>query len=846
MVAPRNPEPPSVTADRPATTSSSRTALAAARAVTLARPGARLLLLAALLLAALLVSGAYLALRDYRASRARTSADTRLLARGAAVNANRFLTDRLELLAVVAHAPVVRSGNRQRILGYLESLHPASIGFNARLGFVDRDGRAQVLTGYALSAPVLDVSNRGYIRSVLETHRPAISAAFVGRIAGTPQIALASPVLDDTGRFSGMVIGSFRLDQADESVQILRFGSTNVTILDRSSQQIVTRAPVTQLRKPPNSGLIARSRRTRDGVLVDVASLDGRPGRLVAFAHTTPGGWTIFVERSTSEAFGPAKRALAFELGGILLALLIGSASAVLLAGRLNRVHDQQLQLVMQERHARELAESEEARSRLLAEAALALDQPGALGDRLTRVLALCVPELADSARVEAIDDSATVRVLATAGDAEQPSELISEHAIVAAIQSGGRSAGTLTLARLDPDRVFSRADRQLADGLAARIAVAIASAQAFDEQRQIARSLQRNLLAGVSEDSESRLSVAVRYESATRALEIGGDWYDTFPLADGRIAAIVGDVVGHGLVAASAMGTLRSGLRAIALTVSSPGQLLAQLDRFAERTPNAHFTTVVCAVIDPEAHVLTYAAAGHPFPLLVDRSGVARFLEGGRSLPLAGLGAAGRVEETVAFEPGSTLLLYTDGLVERRGEPIDERMSRLLAIASAMSGEAIEEVADEILEQLLGDEPRRDDVALLCLSLPQALPRFLRHRPASADQLAPLRRDLRAWLESSGVAAATAADIVLAVGEACANAVLHAYGADLDGSIKVEGTVANREVRLVVHDSGRWKPKRARTGGRGYAIMRATMSDVRVVARATGTTVSLRRKLDA
>ena len=832
-------------ADRPATASPSRAALAAARAVTLARPGARLLLLAALLLAALLLGGAYLALRDYRASRARTSADTRVLARGAAANADRFLIDRLDLLAVVARAPVVRSGDRHRIHAYLESLDPASIGFNARMGYVDREGRAQALTGYALTEPVLDVSDRDYVRSVLGTHRPAISAAIVGRIAGSPQIALATPTFDTAGRFSGMVIGSFRLDQTDKSVQILRFGSADVTILDRSSQEIVASVPVTALRKPSNGELVARAQRLREGVLVDVHGLDGSPGRLVAFARTAPGGWTVFVERATSEAFGPARRTLGIELGGIFVALLIGGVSAVLLAGRLNRVHDQQLQLVEQERAARELAESEEARAWLLAEAALALDQPGELGDRLANVLGLCVPELADSARIESIDASSTARVLASAGALEQPSELISEHAVVAQIQSAGRSVGSLTLTRLDPAHPFSLSDQLLADDLAGRVAVALASAQAFDEQRQIARSLQRSLLAGIAEDSETRLSIAVRYESATRALEIGGDWYDTFPLGDGRIAAVVGDVVGHGLVAASAMGTLRSGLRAIALTVSSPGELLVQLDRFAERTPNAHFTTVVCAVIDPERCTLTYAAAGHPHPLLIDRSGSARFLEGARSLPLAGLGASGRSEETVAFDPGSTLLLYTDGLVERRGERIDERMARLCAIASSMSGEPTEEVADEILEQLLGDEPRRDDVALLCLSLPREMPRFLRHRPASADELAPLRRELRDWLEASG-AAEIAADAVLAVGEACANAVLHAYGDDVDGSIKVEGTIADGEVQIVVHDSGRWKPKRARTGGRGYAIMRATMTDVRVVARATGTTVSLRRKLEA
>ena len=150
--------------------------------------------------------------------------------------------------------------------------------------------------------------------------------------------------------------------------------------------------------------------------------------------------------------------------------------------------------------------------------------------------------------------------------------------------------------------------------------------------------------------------------------LEVGGDWFDSIALDDGRVLLVVGDVVGHGLDAAAMMGRLRSGLSALTGQESDPGRLLAMLDHYARHTGDADYTTVCCAVIDPVTGTLTHASAGHPPILVVDADGTSRWLDDGRSMPLC-VGAPGTAArqsaETVVGE-GSMVVLYTDGLVER------------------------------------------------------------------------------------------------------------------------------------------------------------------------------------
>jgi serine phosphatase RsbU (regulator of sigma subunit) len=205
----------------------------------------------------------------------------------------------------------------------------------------------------------------------------------------------------------------------------------------------------------------------------------------------------------------------------------------------------------------------------------------------------------------------------------------------------------------------------------------------------------------------------AVHYEPATGTLEVGGDWYDVVDLPDGRYGVVVGDVVGTGLPAAAVMGQLRSAGRALLLESRSPAHVLMALDRFAALVPGAAVSTVFCAVVDPANGTLRYSSAGHPPAIVADVDGGIRLLEEAGSLPLAVVDELVRPEADVPLPAGCTLLLYTDGLVERRDAGLDEGIARAAAALTAGRHLSPAQLADRLTEQLLEDAPD-DDVAFL------------------------------------------------------------------------------------------------------------------------------------
>jgi serine phosphatase RsbU (regulator of sigma subunit) len=205
----------------------------------------------------------------------------------------------------------------------------------------------------------------------------------------------------------------------------------------------------------------------------------------------------------------------------------------------------------------------------------------------------------------------------------------------------------------------------------------------------------------------------AVHYEPATGTLEVGGDWYDVIDLPEGGYGVVVGDVVGTGLSAAAVMGQLRSAGRALLLESRSPAHVLSALDRFADLIPGAAVSTVFCAVVDPATGVLRYSSAGHVPGIVVDADGSARLLEEAGSLPLAVVVERDRPEADVVLAPGSTLLLYTDGFVERREETLDEGIARAVDALVAGRSLPVEDLAQVLRRKLLEDAPD-DDVAFL------------------------------------------------------------------------------------------------------------------------------------
>jgi sigma-B regulation protein RsbU (phosphoserine phosphatase) len=258
----------------------------------------------------------------------------------------------------------------------------------------------------------------------------------------------------------------------------------------------------------------------------------------------------------------------------------------------------------------------------------------------------------------------------------------------------------------------FTPADVQLLELVADRVGRAITQARIYEQQRDIALTLQRSLLPDALSVPEG-YEAAARYLPGTAGVEVGGDWYDLFRLADGRRAIVVGDVAGRGTTAAATMGTLRAALRADLHDTEDPALALGKVDALlADTTPGA-FATALALVLDPEAGTVVAALAGHPPPLVRGRRGCRQ-----PALPIRPpLGvAAPRENGSFRLDRGEALLLYTDGLVERPGTPLDERLRALQDAFADTGGGVVEEVADELLATMLSAAQRPDDVALLLL----------------------------------------------------------------------------------------------------------------------------------
>jgi anti-sigma regulatory factor (Ser/Thr protein kinase) len=333
----------------------------------------------------------------------------------------------------------------------------------------------------------------------------------------------------------------------------------------------------------------------------------------------------------------------------------------------------------------------------------------------------------------------------------------------------------------------------------------------------------------------------AVRYEPATPPPDVGGDWYDIVELADGRIGVVVGDCIGRGLAAASVMGQLRSACRALLLQSEEPAQALVALDRFAVLIPDALCSTVFCGVLDTVTGLLTYASASHPPGILAHRDGTIELLDQGRSFPLALSPDHPRGEATAAIPYGSTLLLYTDGLTERRRGPVEAGIAQASAVLRAGRDMPVDDLAEQILTDLAPDHGYEDDVAILLYSRPAPLDLAFRADPT---ELAGVRRELRRWLGPLSLNATLVQDVLIATCEACSNAVEHGYRGSRPGSVRLTVQVSGTDVRITVADSGSWRPPRqVPYRGNGLNMMRATMQDVTITAGDTGTTVEMRAK---
>jgi anti-sigma regulatory factor (Ser/Thr protein kinase) len=374
----------------------------------------------------------------------------------------------------------------------------------------------------------------------------------------------------------------------------------------------------------------------------------------------------------------------------------------------------------------------------------------------------------------------------------------------------------------------------------AARVAPGIERARlyaALEREHRVAVMLQRSLLPkdlpGVA-----GVGVAARYLPARDG--VGGDWYDVIELPHGLVGIAIGDVVGHGIRAAALMGQVRFALHAYALEGHPPSRTLELVDRYVQTMREHPMATAAYAVFDTETGSLRLATAGHVPPIIFGPArGLVLDVEPGAPLGAFPYGSCPEHELTLAS--GEMILMYTDGLVERRGNALAVGIEDLLAVAR--TGDTAEQACRNAMEAMLPPEGLDDDVAMLVLhNLP--VPTELRlHLRADPKALADVRRIVRRWLRERGAEGDDLNEITLAVGEACANAIEHAYS-PAPAWFELDAVESGGEVTITVRDTGRWRKARGENRGRGLRIMDAAMSDVELTPTSAGTEIVMRRRL--
>jgi serine phosphatase RsbU (regulator of sigma subunit)/anti-sigma regulatory factor (Ser/Thr protein kinase) len=403
-----------------------------------------------------------------------------------------------------------------------------------------------------------------------------------------------------------------------------------------------------------------------------------------------------------------------------------------------------------------------------------------------------------------------------------------------------GRVIGVMHIGTLAP-RVFDDDDVTLLQLAADRAALAIDEAR-ISEQRAVTEIMQRSLLPdALPEIPGVRLSA--KYLPAGSGVKVGGDWYDVFQLANGRLVFVIGDVVGRGVRAASVMAEIRIALRAYLVQGQELPAVVSLLNQLLVSMGRERGATLSILELDLDADELEVLSAGHLPPLLVSPDGKARLLDEPRGLPV-GVSTGHRYHtHRYPFPPGSRLLLYTDGLIERRAESIDDGFERLRSAARAAARGTESSFADRVYRALLDETALEDDVALLAIetvALGDSLQLTLHAR---AEVLGGLRSTLGRWLTLANASDSELFDVALSTSEAAANAIEHAYGAK-EATFAVCCEREGREVIVTVSDEGRWRTLRPHDGGRGLGIMRSLMDSVTVDTDENGTVVKMTRKL--
>jgi serine phosphatase RsbU (regulator of sigma subunit)/anti-sigma regulatory factor (Ser/Thr protein kinase) len=825
------------------------------------RPFRRRVLLGALLAAILFVwvAGA-LAWRQYDDARTSAVNDARTRVILAAGIVDQYFSGQLATLTAIAQAPPVRERDEAAMSGYFKRVNPSGAEpFAGGLAFVDAAGVVRVSATGVLSRRI-SVADRSYFKHVMSTDSSYVSEGVTARGGAHKKvIIMAVPTHDPHGRLTGLLLGAMLVNAFDISGGSLDLGFTGFAVLDRSGRELLS-----GFAQPQNTALARRLQQSQIGVISGVQGLDGGNDHIVAYSTASTPGWTIVIDRSRDDIFSAARRGLVLEFALIAAVAIVVLCLIGWLLMRARREAERQAGRARQRddlSHALAAASYATEVARGLA-VGLATAFPDALAivalepdDRLGIELAATEGTGPGTALAGELMDAATRAYdsglpFAIENEGQLRDELPDLHAAASGhVQSlhcaplrvgSARAIGALCLVFAGP-RALDENERAHVAWYAEETALALDRARTFEHEHTVAVSLQRSLLSQDLPEIDG-LELFGRYQAGSAGMEVGGDWYDVIRRSDGIVHITVGDVAGRGIAAAVLLGQMRNAFRAYAYDHVSPAELLRRMRR---HIAGEEMATAVCLALDPYTQELTYASAGHPPSMLVGGTpGSVTRLDRAGAPPL-GFADAETIHETdLELDTPSTLVAYTDGLIEHRGWSIDAGIDMLADVLESSAHLGAEALAGRITDQVARRIDSGDDIAILIVRLAGVPERMDIEIPSDPAALAGLRRRLRGWLTLRGLTADERDDAVLSVSEACNNAIEHGYRGGA-GSIGLVLEHRARELGITIEDHGAWRtpipdPER----GRGIQIMRAVMHEAQVEHAAGGTRVTLTRRL--
>ncbi len=773
---------------------------------------------------------------------------------------NTYFAGQLAILSSIAASPSVVQADEPAMRTYFARLeHGTAKTFTGGIGWIDRQGVNRVSSVERKGVPALSVADRSYFKAVVSSGTPFVSEGLLARSGNGRVVIMAVPTRDGAGRLTGVLAGALELRPSATDQRSIDLGFQGLVILDRAGQQVT----LASFAPPANRAILPRIR-SGEGVLTDVRGLDGSGGRVVAYSNSKAAAWTTVIDRPASTVFAPARRGLALELAVIGSAVL---AVLCIIGWALLRSRREQEAERLQIRHWDELAQS-------LGDASATAEVSDALGTALATTFpdASVIVAVREDEQSEltistfeppgeqrlASDDPSVAAIAVLAYEATDHIALSGPELTPVLGQStatltpityslyglplrtqSGRPTGSVTLL-LPDDRSVTGVEESLLTAHAAHASRALARARRHEREHDVAIALQRSLLPDALPAIEG-LDFAGRYNAGGVGLAVGGDWYDAVRRPDGILHLTVGDVAGRGIPAAVLMGQLRNAFRALAYDYTSPVEIAGRLTRLV---PLDGMATAVFLTLDPYTGEVAYSSTGHPPSLLLDvETDTVTRLDQANAPPLGWATADELREARFTLPANGAVLAYTDGLVERRGVSIDDGIDRLAELLRDGSDLAAAEAADRLLDYLVIPLSATDDIALL-LVRHVGVPALMEIEiSADSTLMHGVRSRLRTWLDRRGFGEEQQTDAVLAVSEACNNAIEHGY-AERSGTIKLRFEHRADLLTFTIEDEGMWRtPEPDPTRGRGTLIMKATMDRTTIERNGSGTRVVLELK---